>query len=147
MSKEHGPGHHWNWQDKYLDMLSNGTRHVAACNAVGVNKKTVYEYKVAHPEFMEKCKQAEAEGEGMTLNLVEEMLLEKILIDRHWPAIVFYLVNMGKGKWRDVRQIAITSQDEMSNQDNVAKDILNRLKAKAVVSELDRKMGKAVEGE
>lgn len=120
------PGRNHPWREKYLECLRDGMKNMQSCKEARVDRKTVYEYKKAHPEFLDECLSCEQEGNEFTLALVEEIMLEKILQDRHWPAIEFFLIN--SGKWKNTRQVSQMNTDEMKGQDKVVKDILTRLK-------------------
>jgi hypothetical protein len=121
-------------QEQYLEFIRMGYSKRKAAEDVGVSNNVIWNYRKQNPDFEEAIAQAEYEA----CDLVEDVLMEKILLDRHYPAIVFWLCNRANYKWKDIRQITMTTPDDANAQKAVVHDILTRLKEEEKKNEFDK---------
>lgn len=121
-------------QEQYLEFIRMGYSKRKAADEVCVSNNVIWNYRRQNPEFEEAIAQAEYSA----CDLVEDVLMEKILLDRHYPAIVFWLCNRAPTKWKDIKQITMTTPDDANAQKAVVHDILARLKEEDKKNESDK---------
>ena len=103
-------------KQKYLGLLRKGLRRGKAAEAVGTNRDHIYQYVKKHPDFRNLVEQAEADA----CEDVEDALYKKCVEDRHFPSIVFWLLNRSQGRWQDRRSPSISIQPVFTQQDQAA---------------------------
>lgn len=109
-------------QERWLECIRNGMRFTNASKSCNINRTTVWEYRKQHPEFEARIREAEAEA----CELVEDQLMLKITEDRHFPAMVFWLLNRSGGRWKDLRA-SIFNELKADPDNDMLRNILTRL--------------------
>lgn len=94
-------------QAEYLAHLSDGIPRGMSAKLVGVNLKTINEYRAKDPAFGAAEVTAEAEATEPA-----EVALRNLALGGHLTALMFYLQNRNPDRWKDMRQIAKTVKHE-----------------------------------
>jgi hypothetical protein len=97
-------------KDLFLEQLKKVPNIQVACEKVGVARSTVYKWRDEDPEFKTALEQALAEGEAM-LNDLGENQLYSLMLERHYPAIQFWLRHRNP-KFRDKLEISAATPEE-----------------------------------
>jgi hypothetical protein len=118
-------------REKYIDCIRRGMRLNGAAEAVGVCRQMVWVYRKEHPEFQALIDQAEVDA----CEVVEDALMEKVIMDKHFGAMVFWLVNRSGGRWQDIRHKDIEQLDLSKEDSSVLKQILTRMTKKEILNE------------
>lgn len=94
-------------KDLFLEQLKKVPNIQVACEKVGVARSTVYKWRDEDPEFKAAMEQALAEGEAM-LNDLGENQLYSLMLERHYPAIQFWLRHRNP-KFKDKLEVTARS--------------------------------------
>lgn len=86
---------------RYLELLRQGARRMAAARAVGMNGGYVKEYKDRFPDFKQACDEAEMEADEQ----VERALYETAIEERDVKAQQTWLYNRLPERWMDRQQL------------------------------------------
>lgn len=89
-------------RERYLELLSQGTRRMAAARAVGLNSQYIKEYKERFPDFQEACDNAEMEADEQ----VERALFDTAVEERDVKAQQTWLYNRMPERWMDRQQLS-----------------------------------------
>lgn len=97
-------------RQEYLKLLSEGSRRVAAAEAVGVKRQTVSNHIAADPEFAAAVDEAE-----MAANQIVEYGLFQSAQAGNVSACVFWLTNRDPDRWQDRRNLGINGSLNLSH--------------------------------
>lgn len=94
-----------------LSELERGSSLEQAAAEAGVSRTTVWRHRKAEPDFDAAYQVAVEAGDSVNVAKAEAKLME--LVERgYFPAICFYLVNRGGGRWHHVQRREIELQGD-----------------------------------
>lgn len=94
-------------KETFLELFGSGSVSlVTAAAAIGVGRTTIWRWRQADPAFDKAVSDLQASIDAKRLQLVEDANFERIIAGKASAAeVIFYLVNRGGGRWRDVRHV------------------------------------------
>ena len=92
----------------YLQKLNeDGLTRTEAAKAIGIDRKTIWQYRIAHPEFDEQVFKAERGA----IEAIEDALYQKAK-SGHFQAIEYVLNNRSSDRWGKARVVEAQNKDE-----------------------------------
>ena len=104
-------------KEEFINLLKEGARRSAACEAIGISRETFRHHYKDHPDFAHQVEQSEMEAN----ELIEDALFQAAMAG-NVTAIQVWLYNRNPDRWADKR----TSKVEMSGKDG--KDLTINIK-------------------
>jgi hypothetical protein len=93
-------------EQQVLDALREKPMYTSAARKARVTRQTLYNWRMANPDFAERCEQARAEG----FDALEDALVTRGL-KSDTTAAIFLLKSWRPERYGDKAQLAITGKD------------------------------------
>jgi predicted DNA-binding protein (UPF0251 family) len=89
----------------YLEKLKEGLTRTEAAEAIGIDRTTIWRYRMAHPTFDKLVSQAERGA----VELVEDALFQAATKGQNVKAMEIFLYNRAGDRWTDKRTPSIVN--------------------------------------